>query len=135
MLKLRYGEKFGNTAGSLWRLIFVFALMPWMSKYRILARPGMRNDDLSEGTTINSENDKSLRKSIFGSFLKETSKRNSNDISEAEMEFIDMKKTNSERGHKTRDITALERENASLRQQLKMMETTRFSSARALKRK
>eukprot|EP00593_Proboscia_inermis_P004615 CAMPEP_0171317882 /NCGR_PEP_ID=MMETSP0816-20121228/83846_1 /TAXON_ID=420281 /ORGANISM="Proboscia inermis, Strain CCAP1064/1" /LENGTH=117 /DNA_ID=CAMNT_0011811637 /DNA_START=501 /DNA_END=854 /DNA_ORIENTATION=+ len=116
--------------------------MPWMSKYRILARPGMRNDDLSEGTTIDgSENNKGRKKSIFGSFLKETLKRNNNDISEAEMEFIDMKGTNSERevsksfeSHKTSEMTALVRENASLRQKLKMMETTCFSSATALQR-
>jgi len=49
MLKLRYGERFGTRAGSCWRLIFVSALMPWMSKYRIMTRPDMREEvtDLS----------------------------------------------------------------------------------------
>ena len=35
MMKLRHGTKFANTAGSVWRLIFVFALMPWLRRYRI----------------------------------------------------------------------------------------------------
>jgi len=35
MMKLRYGERFATQAGSIWRLLFVFALMPWLRKYRI----------------------------------------------------------------------------------------------------
>eukprot|EP00563_Minutocellus_polymorphus_P017919 CAMPEP_0197734558 /NCGR_PEP_ID=MMETSP1434-20131217/44482_1 /TAXON_ID=265543 /ORGANISM="Minutocellus polymorphus, Strain CCMP3303" /LENGTH=194 /DNA_ID=CAMNT_0043321973 /DNA_START=509 /DNA_END=1093 /DNA_ORIENTATION=+ len=38
MMKLRYGESFARPAGSSWRLIFVYALLPWLSKYRILTR-------------------------------------------------------------------------------------------------
>lgn len=44
MLKLRYRENFGRTAGSCWRLIFVFALMPWLNKYRIMTRPEKRSN-------------------------------------------------------------------------------------------
>jgi len=36
LMKLQYGDNFGNRAGSTWRLVFVYALMPWMQKYRIL---------------------------------------------------------------------------------------------------
>lgn len=36
LMKLRYQKDFGTTAGSCWRLIFVYALMPWLQKYRIL---------------------------------------------------------------------------------------------------
>ena len=35
LMKLRYSNDFGKQAGSNWRLLFVYALMPWMSKYRI----------------------------------------------------------------------------------------------------
>ncbi len=35
LMKLRYAHSFGNRAGSAWRLIFVYALMPWFHKYRI----------------------------------------------------------------------------------------------------
>mmetsp|Transcript_6163 Transcript_6163/g.9174 ORF Transcript_6163/g.9174 Transcript_6163/m.9174 type:complete len:595 (-) Transcript_6163:1029-2813(-) len=36
MMKLRYGDSFAKTSGSCWRLLFVFALMPWMRKYRLM---------------------------------------------------------------------------------------------------
>jgi len=37
--KLRHGDKFCTLAGSCWRLIFVYVLMPWLSKYRAMRRP------------------------------------------------------------------------------------------------
>jgi len=39
LMKLRYARHFGERAGTCWRLIFVYALMPWLHKYRIQARP------------------------------------------------------------------------------------------------
>ena len=35
MMKLRHGTAFGKKSGSTWRLLYVFALMPWLRKYRI----------------------------------------------------------------------------------------------------
>lgn len=35
MMKLRFMDNFGREAGTSWRLLFVFALMPWVRKYRI----------------------------------------------------------------------------------------------------
>lgn len=40
-MKLRYGEKFGIRAGSCWRLLFVYVLMPWLHQYRVSARPSI----------------------------------------------------------------------------------------------
>ena len=33
--KLKHGSEFISNAGSSWRLLFVYALFPWMSTYRI----------------------------------------------------------------------------------------------------
>jgi len=35
LMKFRYTEDFCHRAGSAWRLIFIYALMPWLHKYRI----------------------------------------------------------------------------------------------------
>jgi hypothetical protein len=39
MMKLRFGKNFGDGAGSTWRLLFVYALFPWLHQYRVKARP------------------------------------------------------------------------------------------------
>lgn len=48
MMKLRHGKKFGKQSGSIWRLLFVFALMPWLRRYRILG-----GSDLPESALLN----------------------------------------------------------------------------------
>jgi hypothetical protein len=35
LMKVKHGDKFGKRSSSTWRLLFVFALMPWLQKYRI----------------------------------------------------------------------------------------------------
>jgi len=45
MMKLRYGESFAKQSGSCWRLILVYALCPWLSKYRILTRKDTGHGD------------------------------------------------------------------------------------------
>ena len=35
LMKLRHKDNFGTKAGSIWRLLFVSALMPWLRKKRI----------------------------------------------------------------------------------------------------
>jgi hypothetical protein len=39
LLMLRHRDNFCNEAGSCWRLIFIYVLMPWLSKYRSMRRP------------------------------------------------------------------------------------------------
>jgi hypothetical protein len=48
LMKLRYADDFGNRAGSAWRLIFVYTLMPWFHKYRIHADDRMKDDGKDE---------------------------------------------------------------------------------------
>jgi len=38
LMNLLHGDKFCNRAGSCWRLIFVFALFPWLIKYRLMSQ-------------------------------------------------------------------------------------------------
>lgn len=52
-MKLKYSNRFGKRAGTIWRLIFVYALMPWLHKYRILARP----EQLARGNRYQSSTD------------------------------------------------------------------------------
>jgi hypothetical protein len=35
-MKLKHGKNFASKTGSTWRLLFVFALFPWLRKYRVL---------------------------------------------------------------------------------------------------
>ena len=46
MLKLKHGEGFGRESGTSWRLLFVFALLPWLRKYR--ARAGDNDFDMNQ---------------------------------------------------------------------------------------
>lgn len=61
LMKLRYGENFGKTAGSCWRLLFVYALMPWLHRYRVLARPELLADGDGRQTLIRLQGFKSMR--------------------------------------------------------------------------
>lgn len=45
LMNLLNVDKFCSRAGSCWRLLFVFALFPWLTKYRVLTRSHMRDDD------------------------------------------------------------------------------------------
>jgi hypothetical protein len=48
LMKLRYAKQFGSRAGSAWRLIFIYALLPWMHQYRILGDDTTNISDLKE---------------------------------------------------------------------------------------
>ena len=76
LMKLRYSDHFGKTAGSCWRLIFVYAIFPWLHKYRVMARPKLFVD----ATTASSHPESDLRnksltfvslRNMFSSFEEE----------------------------------------------------------------
>ena len=48
LMKLKHGENFAKKTGSIWRLLFVFAMFPWLRQYRIL-----KDEDILESTTCN----------------------------------------------------------------------------------
>ncbi|EED94555.1 predicted protein [Thalassiosira pseudonana CCMP1335] len=56
MMKLRYGDRFGREAGTAWRLLFVFALMPWLRRYRIRAE----ENNVASDTHIEDRTDKGM---------------------------------------------------------------------------
>mmetsp|Transcript_18286 Transcript_18286/g.33150 ORF Transcript_18286/g.33150 Transcript_18286/m.33150 type:complete len:1010 (-) Transcript_18286:165-3194(-) len=45
LMKLRHGKAFVSRAGYCYRLIFTVALMPWLRKYRVMARPNLSLDN------------------------------------------------------------------------------------------
>jgi hypothetical protein len=49
LMKLRYAKHFGNRAGSAWRLVFLYALLPWMHQYRILEGENGSEEVLEKG--------------------------------------------------------------------------------------
>lgn len=48
LMKLKHGENFAIKTGSIWRLLFVFALFPWLRQYRIL-----KDEDMLESSASN----------------------------------------------------------------------------------
>jgi len=74
--KLKYGTKFINQPGSAWRLLFVFALFPWVSKYRILGKEELKEEELKEEDKLQNDNSKKMHNlSIFTILGSEDSKK------------------------------------------------------------
>ncbi len=62
MMKLKHGDNFARKAGSIWRLLFVFALFPWLRTYRILNEDDDRDEtdtELLDDLDNNSSNNES----------------------------------------------------------------------------
>uniref|UniRef100_A0A6U6DF33 Uncharacterized protein n=1 Tax=Odontella aurita TaxID=265563 RepID=A0A6U6DF33_9STRA len=49
LMKLRHGERFCSRAGCCFRLVFTLALMPWLRKYRVMARPDLLGKNIATG--------------------------------------------------------------------------------------
>jgi len=73
VMKLTYKDEFVNRAGSAWRLIFVYALFPWLSTYRIDARGD--NDDEEELEKENTVVDLSTFRTLRSDYLDKVAKQ------------------------------------------------------------
>ena len=118
MMKLRYGESFAKQSGSCWRLILVYALCPWLSKYRILTRQDTENGGADNATLQFISLRKVIRESMTlhgeGSTLKDNGEEDngSNDQSNPEVAAgIEVA------GDDKPDLTA-EEENAQLKEEI-----------------
>ena len=93
LMKLRYAKHFGSRAGSAWRLLFIYALLPWMHQYRILGGTNkfqaiLKVDTMGSGqqqvptlaNTISSTDARALQ--IENEKLKETLKNMSQELEE-----------------------------------------------------
>ena len=60
-MKLKHGDNFAKKTGSIWRLLFVFALFPWLRQYRVL------NDE--DELMLESEMDESTSNDLGASVL------------------------------------------------------------------
>jgi hypothetical protein len=69
LMKLRYEEHFGKPSGSAWRLLFVYALFPWLHTYRVSARPELFDYEQSSVFTLK-EGKESVRNLVFLSLRK-----------------------------------------------------------------
>eukprot|EP00978_Attheya_sp_CCMP212_P020432 scaffold58497_cov45-Attheya_sp.AAC.1 len=62
LMKLRHGKAFVSRAGYCYRLIFAVALMPWLRKYRVMARPNLSLDNKG----VDSDNNDGANDAIMG---------------------------------------------------------------------
>ena len=61
LMKLRYSRSFGSRAGSAWRLIFIYALLPWMHQYRIAEESAQQDGVLADSLGTTEGKDDKLR--------------------------------------------------------------------------
>lgn len=71
MMKLRCKTEFAKTSGSCWRMIFVFALFPWLRPYRIKVRPVSNR---TSGTELSLPDDESNDEFHLDSFSNENAR-------------------------------------------------------------
>lgn len=59
-MKLKHGNNFAKRSGSIWRLLFVFALFPWLRQYRINDDKNKQLEQLSMKILRSGESTKNL---------------------------------------------------------------------------
>jgi hypothetical protein len=122
LMKLRYADSFGNRAGSAWRLIFVYALMPWFHKYRIrVSDDGTGDGEVSAAKGMGEESSTTgkVRKSSLVSLATELS-INAPDLGHVGVQLV-TDHSNSSENEQDQSMRVMEAENVRLKEMVQQL--------------
>jgi septal ring factor EnvC (AmiA/AmiB activator) len=98
MMKLRHGDRFGDAVGTSWRLLFVYALFPWIRKYRI----GGKVHDTSRSRMdrdLSPKNDLCINQNEDSASLRDQLRKLKSEVEETERLRQQIKRMESEINH------------------------------------